>query len=71
MMEPVQSIDLIEGALVKVTSPDNFAKTKLGVYMGRCKKDGGYRVHLTDAISPFREVCIVPERGDTIARITK
>jgi len=56
---------------VKITSESNFPGTKLGFYLGKCKKDGGYKVYLSDREFPLSEVCVLPERGDTIVSITK
>lgn len=65
-------LTLKEGALVKVSSINNFSGFKLGIFIRLCKKDSGYIVYLTSTEDVgFREICIVPDRGDTIISIVK
>jgi hypothetical protein len=68
-----ESLNLLkEGTPVRISSEISFRGFKLGFYVRRCKKDNGYIVHLTNAEElGYREVCIVPERGDTILPIVK
>lgn len=57
------------GDIVKVSSPNNFRGYKLGFVMEACKYDDGITVYLTNNNS-VPHVCIRPEVGDTIERIT-
>lgn len=64
-------MDIKSGEAVAITSPDNFRGAKLGLYVEKCKYDGGYKVYLTDYDFPYREICIQEARGDTIVTISK
>jgi hypothetical protein len=65
-------INLKEGTPVKVSSKDHFIGYKLGFFLRRCKKDNGYIVYLTNPeYLSYREMCIIPDRGDTIVPIVK
>ena len=64
-------MNIKENTPVKLSSPDNFVGYKLGFYMGKCKKDGGYKVHLTGEDVSVRDLCIREEHGDTIISIIK
>lgn len=63
--------NISDGNIVKVSSKDNFEGLKLAYVMGKCKKCSGYNVRLLDEDAPVLNHCILPEKGDTIVKVSK
>jgi len=61
-----------EKTIVKISQPNSFKGSKLGLYIGECKyKDGGLKVYLFDKTMPYRDICVQLERGDTLEIVGK
>jgi uncharacterized protein YbaR (Trm112 family) len=71
--ETVHEGGFTPGNIVKVVCKDNFRGHRLAVVLDKQKwcVDQGIPVMLVDAREPIRYICVWPDRGDEIAKVSK
>ena len=68
--ERVIPLGLQRGQLVQFVAAESGKETQYGWVIEACKYDGGINVRLSDDGYTARYVCVRPELGDTIERLS-